>query len=55
LELGNGDKFLFDVGTGSMVNVVALMIPYAMKADRWQDAEEAQRDLVDAFKKAYMK
>ena len=28
IELGNGDKFLFDVGTGSMVNVAALMIPY---------------------------
>jgi ribonuclease Z len=27
-ELGNGDKFLFDVGSGSMVNVAALMIPY---------------------------
>ena len=27
-ELGNGDKFLFDVGTGSMPNVAALMIPY---------------------------
>ena len=27
-ELGNGDKFLFDVGTGSMTNVAALMIPY---------------------------
>ncbi len=27
----------------------------AMKAGRWPDAEEAQRDLVDAFKKAYMK
>ena len=27
-EAGNGDKFLFDVGTGSMVNVAALMIPY---------------------------
>ncbi len=27
-ELGNGDKFLFDVGTGSMANVAALMIPY---------------------------
>ena len=26
-ELGNGDKFLFDVGTGSMSNVAALMIP----------------------------
>jgi ribonuclease Z len=27
-ELGNGDKFLFDVGTGSMANVAAYMIPY---------------------------
>jgi len=28
VELGNGDKFLFDIGTGSMANVAALMIPY---------------------------
>ncbi len=28
VELGNGDKFFFDIGTGSMVNVAALMIPY---------------------------
>lgn len=27
-EVGNGDKFLFDVGSGSMANVAALMIPY---------------------------
>ncbi|MBW2282827.1 MAG: MBL fold metallo-hydrolase [Deltaproteobacteria bacterium] len=27
-ELGNGDKFLFDIGTGSAANVAALMIPY---------------------------
>ena len=27
-EVGNGDKFLFDIGTGSMPNVAALMIPY---------------------------
>jgi ribonuclease Z len=27
-EVGNGDKFLFDIGTGSMNNVAALMIPY---------------------------
>ncbi len=26
-ELGNGDKFLFDLGTGSMANVMSLMIP----------------------------
>ena len=28
VEVGNGDKFLFDVGSGSMANVAALMIPY---------------------------
>lgn len=28
VETGNGEKFLFDIGTGSMVNVAALMIPY---------------------------
>ncbi len=27
-ELGNGEKFLFDVGTGSGANLAALMIPY---------------------------
>lgn len=27
-EVGNGDKFFFDIGTGSMANVAALMIPY---------------------------
>jgi ribonuclease Z len=28
IECGNGDKFLFDLGTGSMANIAALMIPY---------------------------
>ena len=28
VELGNGDKFLFDIGTGSSDNLSALMIPY---------------------------
>jgi ribonuclease Z len=28
VELGNGDKFLFDIGTGSMADVAAYMIPY---------------------------
>ena len=28
LELGNGDKFLFDIGTGSAERVAALQIPY---------------------------
>ena len=28
IETGNGDKFLFDLGTGSMANVATLMIPY---------------------------
>ncbi len=27
-ELGNGDKFIFDIGSGSMRNIAALMIPY---------------------------
>jgi ribonuclease Z len=27
VELGNGDKFFFDIGTGSMANVASLMIP----------------------------
>ncbi len=26
-ELGNGDKFLFDIGTGSMANIASMMIP----------------------------
>ena len=28
IEAGNGDKFLFDIGTGSMPNIASLMIPY---------------------------
>jgi ribonuclease Z len=28
IESGNGDKFIFDVGTGSVRNLSALMIPY---------------------------
>jgi ribonuclease Z len=28
IELGNGDKFLFDIGTGSMANFTAQMIPF---------------------------
>ncbi len=28
VELGNGDKFLFDIGTGANANMAALMIPY---------------------------
>ena len=45
VETGNGDKFLFDIGTGSMVNVAALMIPYDfldkvflthLHTDHWQ-------------------
>lgn len=29
VELGNGDKFIFDVGTGSLANLAALEIPYS--------------------------
>ena len=28
VEAGNGDKFIFDIGSGSMANLAALMIPY---------------------------
>jgi ribonuclease Z len=28
IETGNGGKFLFDIGTGSMANIAAMMIPY---------------------------
>ena len=28
IETGNGGKFIFDIGTGSMANIAALMIPY---------------------------
>jgi ribonuclease Z len=28
VELGNGDKFIFDIGTGANANMAALMIPY---------------------------
>ena len=28
IETGNGDKFIFDIGTGSMANLAGLMIPY---------------------------
>ena len=28
IETGNGEKFIFDIGTGSMANVAAMVIPY---------------------------
>jgi len=28
VELGNGDKFLFDIGTGANANMAAMMIPF---------------------------
>ena len=31
VELGNGDKFLFDIGTGANANMAALMIPLQVK------------------------
>lgn len=48
VELGNGDKFLFDIGTGSMANLASLMIPYDfldkvflthLHADHWGDLD----------------
>ena len=46
VELGNGDKFLFDIGTGANANMSALMIPFDFLAkvflthlhtDHWGD------------------
>ena len=48
VEVGNGDKFLFDVGSGSQVNVAALMIPFDfldkvflshLHTDHWGDLD----------------
>ncbi len=48
VELGNGDKFLFDIGTGSVANLAALMIPYDfldkvflthLHTDHWGDLD----------------
>ena len=48
VEVGNGDKFLFDIGTGSMANAAALMIPYDfldkvflshLHTDHWGDLD----------------
>jgi ribonuclease Z len=48
VETGNGDKFLFDVGTGSMANVSSLMIPFQyldkvflthLHTDHWGDMD----------------
>ena len=46
VELGNGDKFLFDIGSGAMGNIASLMIPMDMltkvfishlHTDHWAD------------------
>jgi len=48
VETGNGDKFLFDIGSGSMPNIAALMIPYDfldkvflthLHTDHWGDLD----------------
>lgn len=48
VELGNGDKFLFDIGTGSVANLASLMIPYDdldkvflthLHTDHWGDLD----------------
>jgi ribonuclease Z len=47
-ELGNGDKFIFDIGSGSMRNISSLMIPYQyltriflshLHTDHWGDLD----------------
>jgi ribonuclease Z len=48
VECGSGGKFLFDIGTGSMANIAALMIPYQyldkvllthLHTDHWGDMD----------------
>ena len=48
VETGNGGKFLFDIGTGSMANIAAMMIPYQyldkvflthLHTDHWGDMD----------------
>lgn len=48
VELDNGEKLLFDIGTGSMANIAALMIPYQyldkvflthLHTDHWGDLD----------------
>ena len=47
-EFGNGEKFIFDIGTGSMRNIASLMIPYEymtkiflshLHTDHWGDLD----------------
>ena len=47
-EFGNGDKFIFDIGSGSMRNIASLMIPYEyltkvflshLHTDHWGDLD----------------
>ena len=47
-EFGNGDKFIFDIGSGSMRNIASLMIPYQyltkvflshLHTDHWGDLD----------------
>ncbi len=48
IECGNGEKILFDIGTGSMANIASLMIPYQyldkvflshLHTDHWGDLD----------------
>jgi ribonuclease Z len=48
MEFGNGEKLLFDIGTGSMANIAALMIPFQyldkvflshLHTDHWGDLD----------------
>jgi len=47
-EMGNGEKFIFDIGSGSMRNIASLMIPYEyltkvflshLHTDHWGDLD----------------
>ena len=34
VELGNGDKFIVDIGSGSMTNIQSLMIPAILRTNQ---------------------
>jgi hypothetical protein len=40
IEAGNGEKHLFDIGTGSMSNIASLMVPYQYLDSLGMDSPE---------------
>ena len=46
VELGNGDKFLFDIGTGSAERIAAMKIPYRADSRSARVRNAANRALI---------